>query len=103
MLWEVPNVLADEHGVTVARRRMSDYVVTGLLLSPTNATFTEARDAILVGASALDTDEMLLMSPAFASRGIGSCAVSPPRNSVTNRGVTESGTIAAKLAAGTRR
>ena len=101
MMWEVLNVLADAHGVTVARRRMTDYVVTGLLLAPVNATFTEQRDAILAGASALDTDDMLVMAAAFAGRGIGSCAVSPPRASRTNSGVVESGTIAAKLAAGT--
>jgi hypothetical protein len=101
VMWEVLNVLADEHGVTTARRRMSDYVVAGLLLSPANATFTEARDAILAGASALDTDDMLLMAAAFAGRGLGSCAVSPLRTSATNQGVVESGTIAAKLTAGT--
>ena len=100
LMWEVLNALADEHGVTVARRRMSDYVVAGLLMSPTNATFTEARDAILAAASALDTDDMLLMAAAYAGRGLGSCAVSPPRTSATNQGVLESGTIAAKLAAG---
>jgi hypothetical protein len=100
VMWEVLNVLADEHGVTIARRRMSDYVVAGFLLSPTNATFTEARDAILAGASALDTDDMLLMAAAFAGRGLGSCAASPARTSVTNQGPVESGTIAAKLAAG---
>jgi hypothetical protein len=101
MMWEVLNVLADDHGVTVARRRMSDYVVTGLLLAPTNATFTEQRDAILAGASALDTDDMLLMAAAFAGRGIGSCAVSPLRTSTTNANVVESSTIAAKLSTGT--
>jgi hypothetical protein len=100
MMWDVLNTLADTHGVTVARRRMSDYVVAGLLLAPTNATFTEQRDAILAGASALDTDDMLLMAAAFAGRGIGSCAVSPLRTSATNQGIVESGTIAAKLAAG---
>ena len=101
MMWEVLNALADEHDVTIARRRMSDYVVAGLLLAPTNATFTEQRDAILAGASALDTDDMLLMAGAFAGRGLGSCAVSPPRTSPTNAGPVESGTIAANLAAGT--
>jgi large repetitive protein len=101
IMWEVLNVLADEHGVTVARRRMSDYVVIGLLLAPTNATFTEQRDAILAGASALDTDDALLMAAAFAGRGVGSCAVSPARTSATNQGVVESGTVAAKLATGT--
>jgi len=100
MMWEVLNVLADEHGVTIARRRMSDYVVAGLLLAPTNASFTEQRDAILIGASALDTDDMLLMAAAFAGRGIGSCAVSPLKTSTTNAGVVESGTLAAKIAAG---
>src|SRR5262249_56940410 len=58
-------------------------------------------DAIVVAASALDTDDLLLMAAAFAGRGIGSCALSPPRTSRTNSGVVESGTIAAKLAAGT--
>jgi hypothetical protein len=98
MMWEVLNVLVDEHGVTVARRRMSDYVVAGLLLTPPDATFTEARDAILAAASALDTDDMILMAAAFAGRGAGSCAVSPDVNSPTNAGVVESGTLAGKLA-----
>jgi len=97
MLWEVLNVLADQHGVTIARRRMSDYVVAGLLLTPPQATFTEARDAILVAASALDTDDMVLMAAAFAGRGAGSCAVSPPANTDGNLGVVESGTLAANL------
>jgi fungalysin metallopeptidase (M36)/PA domain-containing protein len=101
MMWEVLNVLADAHGVTVARRRMTDYVVAGMLLAPTNATFTEQRDAILIGASALDTDDMLVMAAAFAGRGLGSCAISPPRSSTTNLGAVESTTIAAKLATGT--
>jgi hypothetical protein len=101
MMWEVLNTLVDEHDVVIARRRMSDYIVAGLLITPTNATFTEQRDAILAAASALDTDDMLLMAGAFAGRGIGSCAVSPPRASRTNSGVVESGTIAARLTAGT--
>jgi len=100
IMWEVLNVLADEHGVTVARRRMSDYVVAGLLLTPTDATFTEARDAILAAASSLDTDDMILMAAAFAGRGVGSCAVSPSPDSPTNEGVVESGTLAAKFGVG---
>jgi large repetitive protein len=100
MMWEVTNVLADAHGVAVARRRVSDYVVGGLLLTPPDATFTEARDAILAAASALDTDDMILMAAAFAGRGAGSCAVSPAPDSPTNAGVVESGTLAGKLALG---
>jgi hypothetical protein len=100
MMWEVLNVLADQHGVTVARRRMTDHVTAGLLISPRNPSFTDQRDAILVAASALDTDDMLLMAAAFAGRGAGSCAVSPPTTSATNAGVVESGTLAAKLVVG---
>jgi Zn-dependent metalloprotease len=100
MMWEAFNVVADAHGVEVARRRMADYIVAGLQLTPTNATFTEQRDAILTAANAMDSDDALVMAGAFASRGNGSCAISPPRTSATNAGVTESGTLAAKLAAG---
>jgi hypothetical protein len=100
MMWEVLNVLADEHGVTIARRRMSDYIVSGLMLTPPDATFTEARDAILAAASAQDTDDMILMAAAFAGRGAGSCAASPSNDSGTNAGVVESGTLAGKLAVG---
>jgi len=100
MLWEVLNVLVDEHGVNIARRRMSDYVVAGLLLAPPDATFTEQRDALLAAASALDTDDMILMAAAFAGRGAGSCAVSPSNSSATNSGVIESGTLAGKLGLG---
>jgi len=100
MMWEVLNVLADEHGVTIARRRMSDYVVAGLLLAPPDATFTEQRDALLAAASALDTDDMILMAAAFAGRGAGSCAVSPSNSSATNAGVIESGTLAGKFGLG---
>jgi len=98
LLWEAFNVLIDEHGVPVARRRMSDYVVAGLMLTPPEATFTEARDAILAAASGLDTDDMLLMAAAFAGRGAGSCAVAPSNDVFDNSGVIESGTLAAKLA-----
>ncbi|HEX8113679.1 MAG TPA: M36 family metallopeptidase, partial [Kofleriaceae bacterium] len=100
MMLEAFNVLADAHGVTVARRRMADYVVAGLLLTPPEATVTEGRDGILAAASALDTDDMILMAAAFAGRGAGSCAVSPPVTSATNTPVTESGTLAGKLAVG---
>jgi hypothetical protein len=100
MMWEAFNVLADAHGVDIARRRMTDYIVAGLLLTPSGASYTEGRDGILAAASALDTDDMLLMAAAFAGRGAGSCAVSPAKDSPTNAGVVESGTLAGKLAAG---
>jgi large repetitive protein len=97
MLWEAYNVVIDNRGFTEGHRRMTDYVVAGLLLTPPEATFTEGRDAILAAAGALDTDDMILMAAAFAGRGAGTCAVSPPRTSFDFTGVVESGTVAAKL------
>jgi hypothetical protein len=73
-----------------ARRRMSDYVVQGLQLAPTNPTYTEQRDAILAAAAARDPDDVKALVEAFARRGAGTCAVSPPRDSVSFDGVIES-------------
>jgi hypothetical protein len=99
-LFEAFQLLIDEHGIAVARRRMTDYAAAGLLLTPPEATFTEARDAILVAASALDSDDMILIAAAFAGRGAGSCAVVPSNAVRTNIGVVESGTLAGKLEVG---
>ncbi|MEO8704663.1 MAG: M36 family metallopeptidase, partial [Kofleriaceae bacterium] len=98
-LWDAYNALVDAHGLDSARRRMSDYVVAGLLLHPPNATFLEARDAILTAAGALDSDDMLLLAAGFANRGSGSCAIgSSDPNGLT--GIVESSNIAAQLAVG---
>jgi MYXO-CTERM domain-containing protein len=72
-----------------AKRRMADYVVAGMMLSPLNPTYTEQRDAILAAALALDNEDALLLADAFARRGAGSCATSPPRNSGDMVGVVE--------------
>jgi hypothetical protein len=100
MLWESFNALIDAHDVATARRRISDYVVAGLLLTPPDATFTEGRDALLAAAGALDSDDMLLIAAAFAGRGLGSCAVAPSNDEPGNPGVIESGTLAGKLELG---
>ncbi|MEZ4361579.1 MAG: M36 family metallopeptidase [Kofleriaceae bacterium] len=97
MLWDVYNALIDAHGFRVAQRRMSDYVVAGLLMTPPEATFTEGRDAILAAVQALDSDDALLIARAFARRGAGSCAAAPDRGSATNAGVVESNLVAANV------
>jgi fungalysin metallopeptidase (M36)/PA domain-containing protein len=76
-----------------AHRRMSDYVVAGMKLAPTDPTFTEQRDAILAAAAAADANDFDAMAKAFAKRGAGSCAVSPPRDSTDFAGVVESFTV----------
>jgi large repetitive protein len=72
------------------RRRMADYVVGGLKLAPPNPTFLEQRDAILAVAALADLEDMRLIAEAFARRGAGSCAISPPTDSEDNVGVVES-------------
>src|SRR5690606_3409832 len=84
----------------VARRRMSDYVVAGLSLAPADSTFVEARDAILAAAAASDPDDAVAMAAGFATRGAGSCAVSPPRSSTDFVGVVEDFAVSPRLALG---
>ncbi|AUX23797.1 hypothetical protein SOCEGT47_043270 [Sorangium cellulosum] len=72
-----------------SRRRMSDYIVAGMKLAPVNPTFTEQRDAILAAAIASDRDDFLALAEAFARRGAGTCAVSPPTDSIDLAGVVE--------------
>lgn len=73
-----------------ARRRMQDYVVLGMKLAPSEPTFTEQRDGILAAALASDVEDALRLAQGFATRGAGSCAVSPPKESFDNEGVVES-------------
>jgi hypothetical protein len=72
------------------RRTMTDYVVAGLKLTPADATFTEARDALLTVSAAARPDDQAILAAAFARRGAGSCAVAPPRDSFDFVGVVES-------------
>jgi hypothetical protein len=82
-----------------AHRRMSNYVVAGMKVTPTDPTFTEQRDAILAAAAAADESDFNVMAQAFAKRGAGSCAVSPPRDSTDFVGVVESFTTNPNLQA----
>ena len=80
-----------------AKRRFADYMLAGMLLQPSDPTFTEARDALLAAALAADPADAQLLADAFAKRGIGSCAVSPDRSSVDLTGVVESFELKPKL------
>ncbi|MBK7830389.1 M36 family metallopeptidase [Nannocystis sp.] len=98
MLWEAyialikanPKLSFDE-----ARRLMSDYVVAGMMLTPVDPTYTEQRDALLLAIKAADAADFLTVAGAFATRGAGSCAVSPPRDSTDFIGVKESSELRA--------
>jgi large repetitive protein len=102
MMWEAYVALHREGGISfeAARRRMSDLVVLGMALSPPDATFTEVRDALLAAALATSQDDFDLLARAFARRGAGSCAVSPPRDSESLTGVRESFDVKARVELG---
>lgn len=97
MLWDAYNALLDDRGYDRGRRLMSDYIVAGMMLQPPDPTFTETRDAILAAAGAMDEDDMLVLAAAMAGRGAGTCAVSPPRDSLDHVGVVENRTVSGRL------
>ena len=72
-----------------ARDRMRDYVVAGYKLTPASPTLTEARDAILLAALMNDPADYNRIGQAFAKRGAGVRALSPPRGENTNTPVIE--------------
>ena len=122
MMWEGYVAMQKARGTRDSfddvRRRMADYVVAGLKMVPTDATFTEQRDAILaaVAAAARDDDadhdegrgndllsrrtDLMALATAFARRGAGTCAVSPARDSGNLTGVVESFALQGRLVLG---
>ncbi len=89
MMWEVFVELLQRHPFEEARSRMMDYLVAGLKMSPPTPTFTELRSAIAAAMTA-DEGDFVATWEAFARRGIGSGATSPPRFDRDNVGGTES-------------
>jgi extracellular elastinolytic metalloproteinase len=88
-LWEVFVDLVVAHGHAEAERRMLEYVIGGLKLTPSMPTFTQARDGILGAVSALDPGDLPDVWQGFAKRGMGVGAVSPPSTSTSLAGVVE--------------
>ena len=105
MLWEgLVAILQESQGASPrftfeqARRRMADYYLAGLAAAPVDPTFTEQRDAILAAAAAADPTDGQLLAEAFARRGFGSAAVSPPLSSQTGNGIVESFATGGRIA-----
>jgi hypothetical protein len=95
MMWEAYIALHKAHAevgdldFAGVRRRLADIVVGGMLLAPDSPTFLEQRDALILAAGAIDPADFDTVAGAFARRGAGSCAVSPPRHSLDLVGVQE--------------
>src|SRR5690606_26238100 len=73
MLWEsyiaLHQAYEGKESFAAIQRRMSDYVVAGMIMAPSEPTFTEQRDAILAAIAASDQDDFLIVAEAFARRG----------------------------------
>lgn len=101
-MWEGYVALQHARGTATfdeTRARMAAYVVAGLLLAPVDGTPTETRDAILIAARATSQADHDTLAAAFARRGMGSCAVSPDRQSADFTGIVESATVQANVIA----
>lgn len=102
MMWQGYSALQRQPGAVFAdvRRKMQQYVVAGLLMAPPDATPTETRDAILLAAKASSPADADVLAAAYALRGFGSCAVSPPRGSSDFVGIMESTEQKGRIAIG---
>ncbi|SDY98396.1 Fungalysin metallopeptidase (M36) [Amycolatopsis xylanica] len=89
-LWEVFVNLVAKHGHAEAERRMLEYVIGGLKLTPSRPTYTQARDGIISAVAALNAADLPEVWQGFAKRGMGTAAVSPPSSSSSLAGVVES-------------
>jgi hypothetical protein len=89
-LWEVFVALVARHGHADAERRMLEYVIGGLKLTPSVPTFTQARDGLLDAVTVLDGGDLPIAWAGFAKRGMGVGAISPPASSTSLAGVVES-------------
>lgn len=91
-LWQCArNLLAatPDRGFEAAHRRFLASLVAALKLFPVDATWTEARDAVLVAVRVGGEDDYRRCRAGFAQRGLGAGAVAPPRLANDNRGVVE--------------
>jgi hypothetical protein len=94
-MWEAYVALQKAGSDFVATRtKMAKYVVAGLLLAPPEASPMEMRNALLAAARAANPEDAEILAQAFARRGMGSCAIAPPPESVTFSEIVESNIVA---------
>jgi hypothetical protein len=96
MLWELyASLLRDTLGsnprltFAEAQKRMRDYLVASLKMTPPDPTFLDARNALLAAAFARDNADYQNFWNAFAKRGAGVLATAGDRYSSTNLGTVE--------------
>src|SRR5262249_38403797 len=62
------------------KSRWQDYIIGGFKMTPADATYTEARDAIISVALANDSQDYAECAHGFADHGAGVNAVAPARD-----------------------
>ncbi len=88
-LWEARANLIKKHGFATGNPLILQLVTDGMNFSPANPNFLQARDAILLADRvANDGANQRELWAAFAKRGLGFSATSPP--STTTAGIRES-------------
>jgi len=86
-LHKVGQVASPKRSFQETKRRMADYIVAGMKITPIEPTFLEQRDAILsavLAAARTDPtrkDDFNALATGFAKRGFGAGAVAPPTSS----------------------
>jgi len=86
------NILLSRIGNSFASKRdlLASYVVGGMASTPPNPTYLEARNGLLAAIKSSSSADYASCRSSFASKGMGSAAVSPPRTSKTFARVVES-------------
>jgi MYXO-CTERM domain-containing protein len=84
MLWECYAALLNAHDFQTAQTRMLRYLVAAYKATTRDASFIDARDALLAVTAASDGADFQLFGQAFAKRGLGSGALAPDPFDPTN-------------------
>jgi hypothetical protein len=91
MLWECYAALLQQPvAFATTQDNMKRYFVAGLKLTPVDATFPEARDALLQAILSQSSGDYQACAAGFAKRGLGIGAVSPDRYDQNSGGLAES-------------
>lgn len=101
MLWQCFVGLSRAYGVATARIKITQYMLDGMKMTPSQPTFTQARDGVIAATNAANGNanpkDAQILWQAFAFRGIGTAAVSPLLNSNNHAGVVQDFTAAPGL------
>lgn len=101
MLWQCFVGLSRAYGVATARIKITQYMIDGMKMTPSQPTFTQARDGVIAATNAVNGNanpkDAQILWQAFAFRGIGAAAVSPVSGSNNHAGVVQDFTAAPGL------